>query len=442
MKLRTQTQTALKAKLSSTLKSWLPILQSGMSDLEETLGEFSKENPYFNIKSNIAQDFSSQSSIQKKRQKEISRGAKGSSLEGDAIEQFCVQEESLEVVLNGQIVPPLFPTTSSQEIAKQIIENLNEEGYFEGDCERIAQSCSAILNQSISATEVEKVRKRFAYLDPPGIAALDLIESFYFQLDNLDVSSEVYALCQEILQDLASHTKHKNSPLYEKAMKVIQSFKNPPALDFFQKESAIIPDILVIEEKNNIQVQINEKYYPSIEIQTQDKENKLKSKEEFIKTKIKEARDLVDALEMRKATLYKIGLMIVEYQYEFFKGGEIKPMKLKDLAEEFGHAPSTISRAISNKFLECSRGIFPLKNFFATAIDEDTANTTIKDFVSDLIKNENKQKPLSDNRILELIEEKFNIKMVRRTITKYRAQLNIASSSERKKLYKISAPSH
>lgn len=441
MKLRTQTQTTLKAKLSSTLKSWLPILQSGMNDLEDTLGEFSKENPYFNVKSNIAQDFSSQSSAQKKRQQEISRGAKGSSIENDAIEQFCIQEESLEVALNGQIVPPLFPTRSSQEIAKQIIENLNEEGYFDGDCEQIAQTCSKILNAPISATEVEKVRKRFAYLDPPGIAALDLIESFCFQLDNLDVPSEVYALAQEILQDLENHTKQKNAPLYEKAMKVIQSFKNPPALDFFQKESAIIPDILVLEEKNNIQVQINEKYYPTIEIQTQSKEDKIKLKEEFIKAKIKEARDLVDALEMRKATLYKIGLMIVEYQYEFFKGGEIKPMKLKDLAEEFGHAPSTISRAISNKFLECSRGIFPLKNFFATAIDEETANTTIKDFVADLVKNESKQKPLSDNRILELIEEKFHIKMVRRTITKYRAQLNIASSSERKKLYKISAPS-
>mgnify|MGYP001546872855 FL=1 len=80
----------------------------------------------------------------------------------------------------------------------------------------------------------------------------------------------------------------------------------------------------------------------------------------------------------------------------------------------------------------------PLRNFFATALDEDTANTTIKEFVSNLIKNENRQKPLSDNRILELIEEKFNIKIVRRTITKNRAQLNIASSSERKRLYKMS----
>lgn len=130
--------------------------------------------------------------------------------------------------------------------------------------------------------------------------------------------------------------------------------------------------------------------------------------------------------------------MIVEYQYEFFTGGEIKPMKLKDLAQEFGHAPSTISRAISNKFLECSRGIFPLKVFFATAIDEEIANVTIKDFVVDLIRKENKQKPLSDTKILKLIEEKFDIKIVRRTITKYRAQLNIASSSERKKLYKMS----
>ena len=118
------------------------------------------------------------------------------------------------------------------------------------------------------------------------------------------------------------------------------------------------------------------------------------------------------------------------------------PMILKDLSEDYWHASSTISIAISNNFLECSRRIFPLRNFFATALDEDTANTTIKEFVSNLIKNENRQKPLSDNRILELIEEKFNIKIVRRTITKYRAQLNIASSSERKRLYKMSVWFH
>lgn len=426
MKLRAQTSASLKAKLSSTLQSWLPILQSGMGDLEEALGEFAKENPYLGIKSNIATDFSSQ----RKKQKDYRRGEKGGSGGIDAIEQYALAQESLEEKLLSQIEPPLFPTKKSQDIANAVIENLSEEGYFIGE---VVSLCEKL---ECSEDEFHKVRKRFAYLEPAGIGAFDLMESFYFQLDFMDIESEVYELCAKILRDLESHAKYKNDIKYTNAMRVIQSFKNPPALDYYEKEPEVIPDILVLWEANNIQVQINDKYYPSIQIEAPNK--KEGNKEEFIKQKVKEARDLVDALEMRKATLHKIGLMIVEYQYEFFNGGEIKPMKLKDLADEFGHAPSTISRAISNKYLECSRGIFPLKNFFATALDEDTSNTAIKDFILDLIKNENKQKPLSDIKILKSIEDKFKIKIVRRTITKYRAQLNIASSSERKKMYLLS----
>jgi RNA polymerase sigma-54 factor len=140
---------------------------------------------------------------------------------------------------------------------------------------------------------------------------------------------------------------------------------------------------------------------------------------------------------MRKATLYKIGLMIVEYQYDFFFGKAIKPMKLKDLAEDLGRNPSTISRAIAGKYLSCSRGIIPLKQFFATALDEDISNSAIKEYMCELVKHEDQKKPLSDIKLLEAIESKFGIKMVRRTITKYRKQFNIAGSSERKKLYAL-----
>ena len=129
--------------------------------------------------------------------------------------------------------------------------------------------------------------------------------------------------------------------------------------------------------------------------------------------------------------------MIVEYQYDFFAGGDIKPLTLKVLADEFGHNPSTISRAIAGKYIACDRGVFAMKDFFTTAIDEDVSNAAIKEFVVELIKNEPKEKPLSDMKILELIQEKFHVKMVRRTIAKYRKQLNIAGSSERKKLYKL-----
>lgn len=424
MKLRTQTSATLKAKLSSTLKSWLPILQSGMEELEETLGEFAKENPYLGIQSNISTDFTSQ----KRQQKDYQRGERSKGTGVEVIERYALCEESLEEVLLSQIIPPLFPTQKSQKIAQAVIENLSEEGYFVGEIETL------IKGLECTKEEFERIRKRFAYLDPPGIGALDLMESFYFQLEHMDVENEVWELCTKILKDLEQHAKYKKESCYIKAMRVIQSFKNPPALDYYEKDPEVIPDILVQWEGNNIQVQINDKFYPTIVVEAPPKSA---VKEDFMKIKIKEARDLVDALEMRKATLYKIGLMIVEYQYEFFMGGEIKPMKLKDLADEFGHASSTISRAISNKYLECSRGIFPLKNFFATALDEDTSNAAIKEFVADIVKNENKQKPLSDTKILDLIEEKFNIRIVRRTITKYRAQLNIASSSERKKMYRL-----
>ena len=129
--------------------------------------------------------------------------------------------------------------------------------------------------------------------------------------------------------------------------------------------------------------------------------------------------------------------MIVEYQYDYFLGGDIKPMKLKDLADELGRNPSTISRAIANKYLSSPRGAVALKNFFATGFDEETSNAAIKEFLLELIKNEDHKKPLSDLKIQELIQAKFNIQIVRRTITKYRKILNIGSSSQRKKIYQI-----
>jgi RNA polymerase sigma-54 factor len=140
---------------------------------------------------------------------------------------------------------------------------------------------------------------------------------------------------------------------------------------------------------------------------------------------------------MRKATLYKVGLMIVEYQYDFFTGGQIMPLTLKTLADEFGHNPSTISRAIANKYIACDRGILAMKEFFTTAIDDDVSNAAIKDYLVGLVKEESHAKPLSDMKLLELIQDKFKVKMVRRTIAKYRKQLNIAGSSERKKLYQL-----
>ncbi|PAF47417.1 RNA polymerase factor sigma-54 [Helicobacter sp. 12S02232-10] len=419
---RLRQNTSIKNKLSTTLKSWLPILQSNVFDMEETINEYAKENPYVTLQSSIVRDFSS------KLKKPYPNSPAKNSI-SDKIESLSIYEKSLYETLADQLLPPLFPTQISVNIALDIIDNIDEEGYFEADEKERAQSLG------IGLEEYQKVRQRFAYLEPKGVGAKNLIESFLFQLqDHSEISDDVYSLCVKIINDLSNHKNYSTLKDYLEAMKVIRTFKNPPALAFFQKDPFVIPDILVIEDGGEIQVRLNDEYYPSVIIE----DIKVKTSGQYLKNKLKEARDLIDALDMRKQTIQKIGLMIVEYQYDFFKGGEIKPMKLKDIADEFGHAPSTISRAISNKYLECSRGILPIKSFFTTAIDGDTSNASIKDFISELIKNENQKKPLSDLKILRLIEEKFQLKMVRRTITKYRKQLNIASSSERKKLYEIS----
>ncbi|PAF46977.1 RNA polymerase factor sigma-54 [Helicobacter sp. 12S02634-8] len=418
---RLRQNVGVKNKLSTTLKSWLPILQSNVFEMEETINEYAKENPFISLQSSIVQDFSS------KLKKPYPNAPLKSSI-SDKIESLSIYEKSLYEVLTDQILPPLFPTQISVRIALDIIDNINEEGYFDGDIHECAQQLS------ISPEEYEKIRQRFAYLDPRGVGAKDVRESFLFQLEEYtQISDAVYTLCIQIINNLSNHKSYSTQEGYYEAMKVIRGFKNPPALAFSQQEAFIIPDILVIEEDGQIQVSLNDAYYPSVIIE----DLKVKTSEQYLKNKLKEARDLIDALDMRKQTIQKIGLMIVEYQYDFFKGGEIKPMRLKDIADEFGHAPSTISRAISNKYLECSRGILPIKSFFTTAIEGDISNASIKDYIFELIKGENQKKPLSDLKILELIEERFQLKMVRRTITKYRKQLNIGSSSERKKTYEM-----
>ncbi|PAF43405.1 RNA polymerase factor sigma-54 [Helicobacter sp. 11S03491-1] len=415
---------SVKNKLSTTLRGWLPILQSNVLEMEETINEYAKENPYISLKSSIVQDFSS-----KLKQPYPNTPLKNSI--SDKIESMSIQEKSLYEILDEQILPPLFPTEISVSIARNIIDNINEEGYFDGD----ELEESKLIG--VSVEQYEKVRQRFAYLDPKGVGSKNVMESFLFQLEDVqDIPDEIYSLCACIIKDLGNHKNYASNSGYTLAMKTIRTFKNPPALAFVQKEAFIIPDILVLDNDGEIQVQLNDDFYPSVVIEP----IKVKSAEgeNYLKNKLKEARDLIDALDMRKQTIRKIGLMIVEYQYDFFMGGEMKPMRLKDIADEFGHSPSTISRAISNKYLECSRGILPIKSFFTTAIDGDTSNASIKDFIADLIKNENHKKPLSDLKILQTIEEKFQLKMVRRTITKYRKQLNIGSSSERKRLYEMS----
>ena len=409
-----------KHKLSNTLRNWLPILHSSLSDLGEAMAPFVESNPVVEVSSGYEEDF------EKRIPKKIINSSISNS-RTEQIEALTIQNRSLFDVLDEQLEAPLFPTPISQKIASFVVANLDENGYYEGNSEEFCQK------NGIEMAEFEKIRLRFAHVEPVGIGAKNLSESFLFQLDSSDVSDEAYSLAVRVIEDLENIYAYSDEKNFPEVMRVLGTFKNPPSIEYQEESSQIVPDLMIFfNEDEQIEVKLNDAYYPTIHIDTN-----YGVEHEFISQKIKEAKSLVDALDMRKATLYKVGLMIVEYQYEFFTGGAIMPLTLKTLADEFGHNPSTISRAIANKYIACNRGIFAMKEFFTTAIDEDVSNAAIKEFVVNLVKQENRKKPLSDMKLLEMIQDKFKVQMVRRTIAKYRKQLNIAGSSERKKLYHL-----
>jgi RNA polymerase sigma-54 factor len=408
-----------KHKLSGTLRGWLPILQADIESLKETLDQAAKENPFVEIKS--GNEVSSKSRTKPRE----NSGVKNSV--SSEIEALTTDRQSLYDKLNEQIVAPLFPTQKSKNIAKLIIDNINDNGYFDADIEKLAKDSGE------DAGMIERVRQRFQYLEPSGVGAVDLFESFLFQLHDFDLEDELHNCCVRMIKDFENLELYQKEPLFTQALRVIKKLKNPPALEYQKDQVQIIPDIFINNSEGKIEVKLNEAYYPDIVLDLGGIDEKF----DFVKEKVKDATSLIDALELRKATLMKVALMLVEYQYEFFIGGSIKPMKLDDLAGELDRHHSTISRAISNKFLSCDRGVFPIKSFFAAALGEDgeVSNSEIKAYIVELIKNENRAKPLSDNKILAEVEKKFNIKIGRRTVTKYRMQAGISSSSDRKKLY-------
>jgi len=399
-----------KNKLSNKLLSFLPILKSSFEEIEEIVKNEEKENPFIEVKykkfitfSNYVQNSSS-----------------------DVIENRLLNKTSLYDDLKEQIlISKIFPTSKSKNIALKILEDIDKNGYFIGDENLIAKE----LN--ISVDEVKKVRNRFSFLEPAGIGAKDMKEAFLFQLDNLDIDENLYLFTKEIIENFEYIENYQNEPMFKEALYIIQQFNIVPAIEYIKNEF-IIPDIIILNNNGELEIKLNEEYYPEINI----KDNL--NGDKFVKDKLKQAKSLIEALELRKSTLYKIALMIVEFQYDFFKGGVIKPMKLQDIADELGYTTSTISRAISNKYILCDRGIIPIKQFFSKALDENISNREIKDFIKELIKNEDKNRPLSDEKITQIIKEKFKINIVRRTISKYRENMKIPTSRERKREYKLS----
>jgi RNA polymerase sigma-54 factor len=403
-----------------SMQTWLPLLQCSLNDLEKHLQVISNENPCIELKSGFEESNTQAggSTAYGAFQNYVSNAS------SDQIEWLSISSTSLYEKLDEQIVAPLFPTPISQKIARQIIFYINDEGYFEGSVEEIARQCET------DSHTVERVRQRFAHLEPAGIGACDYKESFLFQLNDYELDDELSILLSAMILQFDKMEKFIKNPRFGDAKHVLQHLKNPPALEYMEPEVQIVPDLFVDFVGSELNIRINHAFYPDLQVNMIDKYDN------FAKQKFKEARELVKLLDLRKATLYNVALVLIEKQYSFFMGGELKPLRLQDVADELGFNESTISRAISDKYMQTERGLYPFKDFFSNSIGE-VSTSEIKHFLKRLVLSENKEDPFSDKTLHEMIEERFGVTMVRRLIAKYRQELDIPSYKERLFLYKL-----
>ncbi len=403
-----------KQSLQLSLRTWLPLLQAPLQELDTLFKEYSYENPFLEVNSSFESSSSNSTSY-----------SSGDDDKRGFIENMSIYSESIYDKIDSQICPPLFPTPNSQKVAHEILFYINDEGYFEGSIEKIALKCN------VYKEFVENIRQRFTYIEPIGVGAFDLKESFLFQLNDLDIDEELYNFIKKIVNNLKNIDKYCTHHRFEDAKEIIKKLKSPPAIDYLADQPYIIPDFFV-EVDDEIRIKINNDYYPDIIVS-----DPFKTKNDEIKKKLKEARDLVNLLELRKSTLYKLILIIVEKQIAFFIGSELKPLTMSEVANELGFEESTISRAVSNKYIKCSRGTYALKYFFTNAVSKNLSSSEIKNYLSQVVESEDHEHPFTDQDLVEMVQKRYNVEMVRRTITKYRKLLDMPSSKERKKIYKM-----
>ncbi|MCP3889441.1 MAG: RNA polymerase factor sigma-54 [Desulfobulbaceae bacterium] len=333
------------------------------------------------------------------------------------------------------------------EIALFVIGNLNRYGFLEVDIEQIIETTEC------EQDEAEYILEVVQDLDPPGIGARDVSESLYLQLERLGKEK---SLAAEIVRDhlgllqtrnykaIARATGRKR-PEIERAINFIVAELTPfPGLPYATDDTNyIVPDVYVKKIDGEYVIQLNDDDIPKLQLSSlyqellkNDKSLEKESKQ-YINDKLKNADWFIKSLYQRQRTIYKVMESILQFQYDFFeKGAEhLKPLILKDVADDIEMHESTVSRVTSNKYTHTPQGIYELKYFFSTAISreggDDMASESIKTLIRRMILEEDKKTPLSDNAISKKLAER-NIKLARRTVAKYREQLKILPVKHRR----------
>ncbi len=360
-------------------------------------------------------------------------------------ENFIAPKESLKDHLLWQLLMTS-PTEAEEQIGSLVIGNLNKDGYLDVPVDEIA------LSNGFSADKVEQVLSLLQTLDPAGVCARNLSECLLIQTRRLGLDDTIIVT---IITDHINHLENKNYKAICRALKIsikdvitavniIKCLEPKPGREFSDEEPQYInPDIYVYKLEDEFVIMLNDDGMPKLRINPYYKkfishDDKISGEaKNYMVDKMRSAAWLIKSIHQRQNTIYKVMESILGFQLDFFEKGIafLKPMVLRDVAQDIDMHESTVSRVTTNKYAHTPQGIFELKYFFNSSINRlhgpALASVSVQDKIKKFIESENPQKPYSDDKIAKLLKDE-NINIARRTVAKYREHLGILSSTKRR----------
>lgn len=355
-------------------------------------------------------------------------------------------------------------------IGQQLIGSIESDGYIRRDLQSIVNDLAFMQNVETSYGEVEQILEKIQEFDPPGIAARDLQECLLIQLKrkNETTEEEITRLAIQLIEDNFELFTKKHYGKIQRNLGLKDSEKLKEAIDLITRlnpkpgqntgggavqAQVVVPDYILKNDAGELKLSLNARNSPELNISPHyaemldaydksDKQDKqVKEAAAFVKQKLDSAKWFIDAIKQRQNTLMSTMNAILDLQYEFFLDGDetkLKPMILKDVADIIGMDISTVSRVANSKYIETDFGVFPLKYFFSEAIatqdGTEVSSRQVKYELQKFIDEEDKRKPLSDEKLEKMLKEK-GYKIARRTVAKYREQLQIPIARLRKELF-------
>jgi RNA polymerase sigma-54 factor len=342
---------------------------------------------------------------------------------------------------------------SVKEIGRAIIGNLDDDGYLVASVEEIAQM------GEWPVADVEKALQHVQTFDPIGVAARDLQECLWLQIRHLGLEGEPSEkIVTEHLRLLQNHqvpeiARKLGMPIEELKthIEIIRNLDPKPGSRYNPSQSQyVIPDVYVVKVEDQYVAMLNEEGLPQLRIspvyrRLLDKSGQAGTEEAgetraYVKDKFRSALWLIKSVDQRQKTIHKVATSIINFQREFLDQGIefLRPLVLRDVANDIGMHESTVSRVVNNKYMHTPQGVFEMKYFFHSGISssygESVSSVTIKQRIRKIIENEDPRKPLSDSKIVSILQ-KEGLMLARRTIAKYREELKIPTSNQRKVLF-------